>query len=890
MKRLVPTLVLAGALAALLGLSAVTLHALHTPLDPARARRRAAERVIGYLVSPGRGPRFRLTGAEHVIKLVSYAVWPALPYDPERELAYGLTVTLSDNGRTLWQRQIAERTRQSKEVAASGQVERQSVFAAEPGIELGDQRITTIALPPAPAGTILSVSPSGQARHAVVRLFSRLERPPAQRVLVARRLTPVQASAVAGSITFTPWSLMDTSERMDLLRYRYEHLSAVGERGIDYDTLALFVSSFRLPPPRRGAAAGFAVSPGRRVAINVRGPGRVHVEAAPAPGHDMGGVLAIESVADGAAPAMARVSLAVSPADAHGALRPTGRDVALPAGIRSLVLTSTAPLAVTITGPARAALTSRPALTPTGGALLQPDWVIIPVAVTRPGGSPAVIDLTAGAAAPGLEGRALRIDSRAVVDGDDVAAACTVELTFRDRAGRALSRHRYSVAGPVSRFEELYSGDGVAAPADLGVDRAADRVAAPTDDLDADRAADCPGGPPDADQGRWVSEPLGIRLLAPRGTAHLEVRSDRPCAHRFYRYHPGRTRIEEPYAGAPLTTTRFRYPRLVARVWFPLRARNLDVLAAAGQTALMSAQVRLEPRGTGEGAGGATGPVSSLVPEGAVERQLVREPVADAEVPQVIATWPVGSVASLAPGTHRIRFPADLPAHPRLYYHAAGAALGAPVTLSLDRAPWAARTLPSGAGYLTLPRALPGVHEIALAAPAGAHLWLDRPPAGGAGQVARLRSVYALGEHPVTVRVHKRADERVIVDLVVYAPDPAPGGATLHITVGGGHPQRRRGAFAHISTGDYTVRLPPANRSAAAVLVNMDEQPAGYPRVIPVALLEDLVAGTHDIDVRSVGGAHLWVRFFIHRAGRPRNAGVVQWRFDTVGTEGDDAP
>ena len=143
---------------------------------------------------------------------------------------------------------------------------------------------------------------------------------------------------------------------------------------------------------------------------------------------------------------------------------------------------------------------------------------------------------------------------------------------------------------------------------------------------------------------------------------------------------------------------------------------------------------------------------------------------------------------------------------------------------------------------------------------------VDRPPArGAAGELHALRSVFRIDAgRVVRVTVAKRAAAPQNVDIVVYARTPAAApDAAVRVVIDGGAPARITGtALARWTLADRTLPLPPADRPATLGFANIAGGGVLYPRLIVIALGDDLAAGTHTIDLSVTGAAGVWGRFF----------------------------
>lgn len=829
MKRWVPNLAIAALVGAVALLSLHTLAVLRRPPDPVAEKFAAAERTIVYKVTPERGPRFRLGGGDAAIKIVTCAVVPGA-YDPTRRIGFGFRITVEQDGRTLWSDAVFVESRQSKGRRIRGGVWLdEGAFTTDP-VQLADERILIVEPPAIPAGAILTLTLLGEPSEALVRIFRENDRDPAQREAVVEFLDEAERWELVRSSTYVPWELLPDAEKDRRLRRRWTRMSALGERGSDYDTRTIFVTDFRSSIPQLADAEGVDVARDRWAAINVTGPATLTLTVAEARAH-----AALDVHAIGGAAGPWRLAL-----DEPGALQ-----LDLPDGPATLVIATeeARPVRFTLSGPPDALLAPLELREKTAPGSLVPDRVRVELAVAGPDG--VVVAPARDVPGAPLLGRVLRLDARVIdapVGGLDTVEPALATLGFRfvSADGKLLGEDELVIGGPASRFERIrFAG------------------------------ADHP-----------VGEPSAVRTIAPARTARIEITADRPVALRLYRWGGGATTIEEPYRGAAVADHRWRYVELIDRTWYPLLPANHDALATEGRLAELHAQARLEPGGPLGDAGGLVdatrgvtsgGTLVTVTPLGHPEQQRAREPVPEDQIAHVLSHWPAGSIAALAPGVPRsIEFPARLVDRGRISWEVPAAAVGGELTVTVGALPAIAVPITATRGNVNLPRVPTGVHAVTAVAPAGASLWIDRPPSGpGAWRdLYRERILFSLAE-PLRLHLVKRAGERVRLHAIVYAAGAeATEDPVVRITVGGGTPRRRSGVVIDkLTDADRSAVLPAARRAAPARLVDRGGESAGLPRTISLTLLEDLVPGTHEIAIYNLGARPLWVRFVA--TGRP---------------------
>lgn len=808
------------ALATLLGamglLSWYTLAAIDRAPDAAEAKRRGASRVIAYQVFHDRGPVFQTDGGRSRLKLVTDAVIDGA-YDPGRATSYGIRLIVNDGDRVVWTSDVYMQTRESKARWDGVRWRDEAAWGLDP-IEIGDERLVILDLPAVPITATLTLRLLGEPHEVLVRMFREQSRTDAQRRAADRRLDPVERAELIATSTYIPWPMLPAAEQDARLVQRWLQIAAAGQGGTDFTTRTIFVTDFRAPSIAAASLDGIEVSRGHDAAINVQGPARLSLTR-----HgEAAGTLEVSAIgAAGTSPVA------------------IGRDGGFDIGAAPVTLVfstrATEPVRFTLSGPSHAQIAGAHVPAAVSGQLV-PDHVRIPLVVTGPATvvSARIRDLPRTP----LLGHGLRVDAR-VITAFDEPVVTTVTVTYLAANGRRLGGDRVTVGGVASEFERLAFG--------------------PTSAM--------------------VTEPTSFRVLAPEGTARVDLTANRDVALRLYRWAPGSETLEEPYRTLPVGGNRWRYARLVERSWFPMLPSNHELLAASARLGLLDAQVRLEPTGPARAPLGIADYVP-LIPLGKPEQQTAREPVPPDELAAVISAWPRGSLTRLAAGTTRaIGFPPTLLARPRLSWITEPAAVGGELVVTIDgertRVP-----ITSTRGAADLPRIAPGPHEVRIDGAAGA-LWIDRPPADGGGNVVHDRTLYALGLEGLRVQVRQRPGEEVHVYAILYADRAAASTSTsVVMTVDGRRPMRRPGVTGQLTVPDVRVPIPAARRNVPAVLVDLAGRSAGLPRSVGIGLLGDLVPTVHEIDLNRIGGLRdepLWVRFVTTQRARDGAESAKQW-------------
>jgi hypothetical protein len=387
-----------------------------------------------------------------------------------------------------------------------------------------------------------------------------------------------------------------------------------------------------------------------------------------------------------------------------------------------------------------------------------------------------------------------------------------------------------------------------------------------------------------------VCEPVNVRFVVPPAGREVRLRADRPAllaVSTAVALSPPQDRLDVPYDTVPLQAMLWRYARYVERGWLTVRARNHDALAPE-RTAALATQARLEPREVPP-APELNG--TALAPAGRLERQTVVERIAPEDVAGFVTRWAEGHYTRLVPGRAAKLDLARVPSRPQLQYWATGAdtdVVGAAVKIAVDGKPLELDVFPAAQGAIQLPAGLAGVRTVTVDTAAPVRLLVDRPPAGGGGELYALRSVFRIDAgRTVRVTVPKRRAAPQNVNIVVYARTPAADpGAAVRVVIDGGAPARITGvALTKWTLADRTLPLPAADRPATLGFANVARGGALHPRLIAIALGDDLPAGAHTIELSVTGASGAWGRFFTLEDA-PIAPRALQWRDATDTSEG----
>jgi hypothetical protein len=843
---------IAALVATLAALVALTWHVARTataPPDPLERKLAEAKKFLYYVVTPASGPELALTG-ERDLHLVVHAVIPgAPPFDPTRQLVFGLRLALLVGGDEIWSRDVYTRARQSKGTRAAGLWLQENSFVLEPGVQITDDRLIAIHLPEeAVAGAVLRLRLVGDAAEGMVRVYQRTDRPEARLALRLRSLAPAQREALAEQLSFTPWDRLDPAERAARLRIQGTRMSALGRDGRDYRTRALYTTAFRLPVDEEAPAQGTLVTPTHPAAVNVVGPVEVTLRVTPAPAVEPRGVpanLVITSVGEGGQPPPFVMPVPPPPAQVTQTL-------AVPAGLHSLHLATDARdgVQIVLAAPAGSRAQFGPVRPqPNPEQQLAPDEVLLGGYIVDVKAPPVVV---AVAGPDDLLARSFRVDARLVPPptppGTTVSGTLTVES--RDASGATLFRQEVQVASVLAPFEELRLPQG---------------------------------------ETRVVAEPTSFRLVVPSGTRSIQVTAAQPTFVRLYTLvtlTPSPDALEPPFDAVQLQATLWRYARYDEQSWVLMQAENR--LALAPLEAKLAAQARLEPAPPPTPPPGAT--AQTILPEGDPEKQVVLERV----LPEEMAAyrWTDGYYTALRPGRpQRIQVAAG--AAPKLATWVLGLAdvnLGRDVHVSVDGRALPPFTVTTTRGAWTLPLIAPGVHTVLVDTDApNLRVLVDQEPAGG-GEIVALRTLYRLtGKLRLSAR-RPPGEQPTTVNIVLYSTSREADPRTqFKITLDAGAPRHAEAvALAHFSPGARLAPLGAADHEPILGFADTRDRTVYHPRTLPIGLGDDLAIGTHTVTIEPAAGAAraCWVRFFVMTTAAPEVEKAIQWRLNAPSSEG----
>ncbi|MEM9488312.1 MAG: hypothetical protein AAGC55_04150 [Myxococcota bacterium] len=622
---------------------------------------RNATRMPYYEFTKTSGPRFRLSGSETKLRLITHVLLPPnAAYNPEFRLRYGARIRILDGDRSILDFEVHTQTRQSKDRKVGDIWLDENAFTRDPDVQITDDRLFLLYMPEdVPADAIMEVTLIGSdVDEGLIRVYVDRARSPSGQRTRARGLGPRARWNLLWTNTYENWDMIPELEKMQRLRRESERLPVIGKSDVDYRLRTIRYTGFRLPVEvlELIGPQPLEVHRERFAAINVQGPTQLRFAVRLAPDEDSGsngdsngnGDSDSDGANDDGPSAAPPPVMAENPdskldigavAALHDEQRPgdsTAPSVADRGAARGDDASDRRSL-LTLSVPAQIAA-NRNSLTewvyeiPPGlhsvhlrtrsyhplqvwvrgprdtafGApadvgkeigRLYPDYIRVPIAVTGPRWTQPVT--IAGPSIPGPE-RSDPLDRQIKVEA----------RFFATRSLASTAQYMIWLIGEmplrITRLAALRRPVSDADPPALsGVINArfyardGRLLEAHSARLAAARA-----------RFEWlefaaekpvpipVSEPASLRIITPPNTARIDLTTSRAAAVRLYRPLPGERLYELPYRTATLSEdVRWRYARIEKRVWWPKRALNHRQLAEAEQMATLHAQARLELRG-----------------------------------------------------------------------------------------------------------------------------------------------------------------------------------------------------------------------------------------------------------------------------------------------------
>lgn len=887
--------------------------------SPMAAKLQAADRVIYYEFDASQGPKFQLGPADRSLKLITHLVLPNQEYDQKAEFRYGVELRLTNlAGELLWSQVVDIGTRQSKDggTARGWLLENSFLIGDELDRELSDDRLTRIRLPPVGPGQndrllelrLRPEQPRGDVL-GLARVYARRPRPVDDRTLRELSLAPDQRRELVDDVTYHDWDQLSVAEQTSKLRWVWDRLAALGEPQIDYWTLTVYETGFRLPRESLDDTRWLRVEPLRSLAFNLTGPVDVELRSHAV---DLGG----------GTPQIAVHRLHVDGNHEPMEFVGTQQILHLPAGVQTLFLASDRPTDVELRviegefNPVR--FSDRPQrIGDEGSEQLEPDLRRLPVIWLHPPREGVGADTLGPEGQPFRHPRPTGARYRVSLQ-TRMAAAAGEPRPLADTASRLLRFDVRYVAKFASRWPaepppipelELCFLDEDGVPIDACEQWRGER---PTRSHFEGRRVSATAG----EQTRWypVSEPQKVRTIVPERAAMVEVRTEQSLLIRGYGFWPEvETTLADPWQTATSEQTRWRYPVLDTRTWFPLLPINHEALEEHGLTADLIAQIRLMATGTGSGVfdptwqyewriaerpderergedGWDPGPWVTVDPLGRHLRRSLLEQLDDDADRRLRDRWDSSLFTELVLGRN---FTVDLsaagPAAPQIHYQTTPDMLGRTLVVHVgDRVE--RHELTSTRGRLRLPiesgRASVKVTVDGSRRPP-IDVWIDRPVLVGSRPVSRRRVVHELTSRSLVIPIDKPGVEPMILNVVVYLPAKTEH-ASLRVLVDEGTPARREGKpVQRISeaTRNYELdahqlvdeRGAHVDRRQRIRFVDL-EAPHGLPLEVvtfPVVLGEDIAAGHHEVRVE-LGEGRAWIRAF-HRGEGDRSKPATAW-------------
>jgi hypothetical protein len=787
-----------------------------------------ATRRLYYQVLANAGPRFDLAGVEGMLLVATHARLPPGPYDPMREIVYGLRLDVVAEQVVIWSQDFWIRARQSKARLQDGVWLDENTFSLERDVEVTDERDLWLQLPPElPPKANLQLRLLGSVGEALVRVNAQEERSGDAKSLRLWQLTPTERETLAERLTYLPWDRLRSDERLMAVRYSANCLPAVGLNGVDYETRTLYFTGFRLPVPP--TATGLVVGPARAAALNVQGPTALTLMVTQA--GDTPFAMTVSSVGEGPQPGP--WSLGVPPAgtDAVHAL-------AIPAGVHSIQLRAPREVRVEVMGPpGRNVRFGRPL--PAASDVLVPEEVRLPAYLSLPGRAPVLVALDGP---NDVLGRLVRVDVR-LIDADRGA------LVFEFVGARDVvsARQTFPFDAVRSAFEQVTLPGNVV---------------------------------------KSLSEPVSLRLVAPAGTRQVRLSTTVPALLRLFALaaaSPGPSAAELPYSAVAQQDTTWRYAPLFEIDWVSMRASNHASLVP-DQTVQVEAQIRLDPQPPSERPQVAA---LQLEPLGHPKRQLVIERIPPENAPRALALWGPGRFIQLVVAkAHKVNLSRHPSARPKLTYWVTGApseALGLPVSVLVDRTlVFTGRfTTTRGSWSLRAPR---GVHKVEVRTRAkNVRLLLDCPPVD-AGDLVAVRDIYELRGSPLAVRVIKHGAISENINIVVYTPEKDTR-ASVQMVFDNGTPARVEGrALQHWTLASRVLPLPEAEHPPILAFANVGHAEPLWPHRLVVALGDDIPPGSHTLVVSTTARGS-WARLFVLTGSPVAAPAAFQYNVAEAGNE-----
>lgn len=812
-----------------------------------------ADQVTFYVMSPSRGPEFRLTGGERHLKLITHLRLPvetAVPwtnYNPERTYAYGIEIILrGPDGGEFWRRRLHTTTRQSKADWNGDFWHSENSFVGTSTTQIADDRVFMVGLDEqVPVNTLMEVRLIGEADQVgFLRAYDIEILGTTARTIRELSLSPWRKHALVRDLTFEHWDELAIDQRIRRLQHGATRMAAERDDTRGQRTFAFNVTNFRIDHGRTIVDRGIALPLGVAHAFNVVGPGflsltlREHERRA-----DIGGI--------------ARVDIEILQRDGrvqripwHFERQPGrshDRRVPLPADVMSVFVQAADDAAMRLWAEAtEGASAFDPEIEGRiRGSGMRPRTVLLAMYRIGRDASPLIYSLSGY----DREERSFRIRARQFGEVDTmVPTAVRVDFLGPD-------------FGPISSTTLV--NDTLATRFQYGSDPEQPQLEAIP-----------------------VSEALDLRVIAPPHTQAVQLTSEQPLvASVAVLDRDGAQPWASPYDQPELEVTTWRQAPRRERHWHTLRPDPLDVhgievekIFVIDQTRLELLDIEAEDPNTRWRTVEPLGrpwkhsvferaiPDPSLNPTAATQPEVAEDTTRDDAT--LWWSFPQNELRSLA-------IQSDDPTLPRLVhqFELDDPRVRAELRVTANGR-LRARELYTSRGRVNLSELEAGVHVLHVSGPPG-RLWLDRQHRGPSDSYAYFpRTLYRPGRNRLVYPVHKAGADAVSLNLAVYRAvggvrDANPAPPRIWIEIDGGEPELRTGVPVHHSTRGRR-RLELAAEVPKSELVFLDRSRSAEVFEVwslAVMLGEDICAGHHRVEVFVETGDAVWFRAF--RKGAP---------------------
>lgn len=216
----------------------------------------SVSRVVLYRVEHEAGPRFRLSGAETGIRIVSHVAldrsvaWPVEKYQSKHRYPYGLELIFRDaSGKERWRKKVYISSAVSKGSAHNGVWTKEASFSESRTFVPTDARITQVELPEASqVDDSLEIRLIGtNQRFAMVRAYALSRKANHRRWLERYSMSPSEKQSLVQGITYLSWDEISRGQQDQRMSFEVTRLTAASKVQQGPKIVPLFVSSYRVP-------------------------------------------------------------------------------------------------------------------------------------------------------------------------------------------------------------------------------------------------------------------------------------------------------------------------------------------------------------------------------------------------------------------------------------------------------------------------------------------------------------------------------------------------------------------------------------------------------------------------------------------------------------------